>query len=190
VECEFYPKSTRAPPKKAGKSKPQALEEGQSGNPSGRPKDLANFGEILMKEFYKTVIANLGGKTVKKMQGEIVAQQMVKNASVEGAAAMAPLLKFIEAMRRAKRREAMKAAEGSVEITGTSKKHILYQEMMHVASVYTGRPTRTASPRRRPVSRSASKATRLCIADIKDVVTAVIKSFYQNVTHDIELQAD
>jgi hypothetical protein len=51
--------------------------KGVSGNPSGRPKDLAKFGDLLMKEFYKTVTANLGGKTVKKTQGEIVAQQMV-----------------------------------------------------------------------------------------------------------------
>jgi hypothetical protein len=51
--------------------------EGQSGNKSGRPKDLGRFGEILMKEFYRTVVASMGGKTVKKTQGEIVAQQMV-----------------------------------------------------------------------------------------------------------------
>jgi len=44
--------------------------KGQSGNKSGRPKDLANFGELLMKEFYKTVIASMGGKTVKRSQGE------------------------------------------------------------------------------------------------------------------------
>jgi Bacterial regulatory proteins, tetR family len=42
---------------------------GQSGNKSGRPKDLANFGELLMKEFYKTVIVSMGGKTVKRSQG-------------------------------------------------------------------------------------------------------------------------
>jgi hypothetical protein len=47
--------------------------KGQTGNPSGRPKDLRKFGDILMKEFYKTVTASLGGKTVHKMQGEIVA---------------------------------------------------------------------------------------------------------------------
>jgi Family of unknown function (DUF5681) len=52
--------------------------EGQSGNKSGRPKDLGRFGEILMKEFYGTVVASMGGKTVKKIQGEIVAQQMVR----------------------------------------------------------------------------------------------------------------
>ena len=33
--------------------------KGQSGNKSGRPKDLGRLGEILMKEFYKTVAANL-----------------------------------------------------------------------------------------------------------------------------------
>ena len=55
--------------------------KGQTGNLSGRPKDLANFGDLLMKEFYKTVTAVMNGKTVKKSQGEIVAQQMVKNAT-------------------------------------------------------------------------------------------------------------
>jgi hypothetical protein len=34
--------------------------KGQSGNKSGRPKNLAKFGDILMKEFYKTVVANMG----------------------------------------------------------------------------------------------------------------------------------
>jgi hypothetical protein len=48
------------------------------------PKDLANFGEILMREFCKTVVARMGGKTVKRSQGEIVAQQMVKNAILKG----------------------------------------------------------------------------------------------------------
>ena len=52
--------------------------EGRSANKSGRPKDRGRFGEILMKEFYRTVIASMGGKTVKKTQGEIVAQQMVR----------------------------------------------------------------------------------------------------------------
>jgi hypothetical protein len=36
--------------------------KGQSGNKSGGPKDLGRFGEILMKEFYKTVAASMNGK--------------------------------------------------------------------------------------------------------------------------------
>ena len=55
--------------------------KGQSGNKAGRPKNLAKFGDLLMKEFYKTVVASLGGKTVKKMQGEIVAQQWSRTPS-------------------------------------------------------------------------------------------------------------
>jgi hypothetical protein len=39
----------------------------------GQPKDLARFGDILIREFYKTVPVNLAGKTVNKTQGEIVA---------------------------------------------------------------------------------------------------------------------
>ena len=35
-----------------------------------------------MKEFYKTVVASMNGQAVKKTQGEIVAQQMVKNAII------------------------------------------------------------------------------------------------------------
>jgi len=35
--------------------------KGSSPNPGGRPKDLAKFGDILMKEFYKTVAANTVG---------------------------------------------------------------------------------------------------------------------------------
>jgi hypothetical protein len=51
---------------------------------NGRPKDLARFGDILMREFYKTVPVNLAGKTVNKTQGEIVALEIVKNAILKG----------------------------------------------------------------------------------------------------------
>ena len=37
--------------------------KGVSPNPGGRPKDLARFGDILMREFYKTVVATMNGKT-------------------------------------------------------------------------------------------------------------------------------
>ena len=50
--------------------------EGQPGNKSGRPWDRGRFGELLMKEFCRIAVASMGGKTVKKTQGEIVAQQM------------------------------------------------------------------------------------------------------------------
>jgi hypothetical protein len=42
--------------------------KGQIGNAKGRPKDLARFGDILMREFYKTILASLAGKTVNKTQ--------------------------------------------------------------------------------------------------------------------------
>jgi hypothetical protein len=62
--------------------------------------------------FYKTVVANIGGKTVKKTQGEIVAHQMVKNAIMKGPAAMSLLPKFIEAdeAREAARRRVGRVA--------------------------------------------------------------------------------
>jgi hypothetical protein len=111
--------------------------KGVSGNPSGRPKDLRKFGDILMKEFYKTVAASLGGKTVKKSQGEIVATMMVKNAISKGPASLSILLKFIEAHEaREAAREALKAkqiAEGSVEIDWDAEKEALYQRLMAAA---------------------------------------------------------
>jgi Family of unknown function (DUF5681) len=88
---------------------------GQSGNPrgrpKGRPKDLANFGELLMKEFHKQVPALIGGKTVVKSQGEIVAAQMVKNAiTTKQPAYLNILLRFIEA------HESRKALKDALEL--------------------------------------------------------------------------
>ena len=130
-----YAVGNKKPPK-AHQFKP-----GQSGNlrgrPKGRPKDLGNFGEILMKEFYKPVVANMGGKTVKKSQGEIVATMMVKNAVSKGPASLNILLKFIEAHEaRQAASEALKAkqiAEGSVEIDWDAEKEELYQRLMAAA---------------------------------------------------------
>jgi hypothetical protein len=52
---------TRRSPPLTGKAKRLAnlipYKKGVSGNPSGKPKDLAEFGDLLMKEFYKTVAA-------------------------------------------------------------------------------------------------------------------------------------
>ena len=108
--------------------------KGVSGNKSGRPKDLARFGDLLMKEFYKTVAANLGGKAVNKMQGEIVAMQMVKNAINKGPVAMNLLLKFIEQheAREARREELKlkKIAEGSEEIDWDAEKREIYQRLL------------------------------------------------------------
>jgi hypothetical protein len=112
--------------------------KGQSGNKSGRPKDLAKFGDILMKEFYRTVAANLGGKTVKKSQGEIVARQMVKNAISKGPASLNILLKFVEAhearQAAAELAKAKKVADGSVEIDWDAEKEELYQRVMNAAN--------------------------------------------------------
>jgi hypothetical protein len=109
--------------------------KGQSGNKSGRPKDLANFGDILMKEFYKTVPATLAGKVVNKTQGEILAQVMMKNAiTTKQASHIALLLKFMEAHEsRLAALEAVKlkqVAEGSVEIDWDDEKEKAYQELV------------------------------------------------------------
>jgi hypothetical protein len=111
---------------------------GLSGNKSGKPKDLAKFGNLLMKEFYKTVVAQMNGKTVKKSQGEIVATMMVKNAIAKGPVAMNLLLKFIEAheAREAKREELLlrKKLDGSVEIDWDDEKEQLYQRVVRAMS--------------------------------------------------------
>jgi hypothetical protein len=49
-----------------------------------------------MKDFYKPILVNVNGKTVKTSQAEIVAQQMIKNAITKGGAATKLLLKFME----------------------------------------------------------------------------------------------
>jgi predicted transport protein len=132
-------------PYKVGNKKPPLhtrFQKGKSGNAGGRPKgsskDLANFGDILMKEFYKTVPANLGGKTVNKMQGELVAHQMIYNAIKKGQAAhMKLLLQFMEQHEaRAAAREALqikKHAEGSVEIDWDAEKHELAERLIKKA---------------------------------------------------------
>jgi hypothetical protein len=112
---------------------------GQSGNPrgrpKGRPKDLANFGELLMKEFYKQVPALIAGKTVIKSQGEIVANQMVKNAiTTKQPAYLSILLKFIEAHeQRQALRDALKLKQinsGAVKIDWDEEKKKIYQDLM------------------------------------------------------------
>jgi hypothetical protein len=128
-------------PYKVGNKKPPLetqFQKGVSGNPRGRPKgrakDLTNLADLVMKEFYKPVVVNIGGKTVKKSQAEIVAQQMVKNAIKKGGAAVKLLLKFIEEheAREARREElkAKKLAEEYIEIDWDEEKKQLYQRLM------------------------------------------------------------
>jgi hypothetical protein len=87
-----------------------------------------------MKEVSKTVVAGMGGKTVKTSHLKIVAHQMVKNAITKGPAAMNLLLKFMEAHEaRQAAREALKAkqiAEGSIEIDWEEEKEKPYQELV------------------------------------------------------------
>jgi hypothetical protein len=134
---EIVSDDQEAPPltgKAKGYANLKPWKKGVSGNKSGRPKDLGKFGEILMREFYKTVVANMGGKTVKKTQGELVAAQMVKSAIVKGGNAASLLLKFIEAHEaRAARREELKLkkqADGSEEIDWDAEREEVYQRLL------------------------------------------------------------
>ena len=129
-------------PYKVGNKKPPLhtrFQKGKSGNPGGRPKasskDLAHFGDILTKEFYKKVPAQLAGKVVNRTQGEILAQQMIKNAIVtKKSSHVALLLKFMEQHEaRLAALEAIKAkqvAEGSVEIDWDDEKEKAFQELV------------------------------------------------------------
>jgi hypothetical protein len=109
--------------------------KGHSPNPGGKPKGLARFGDILAKEFLKTVPANIAGQTVNKTQGEILAQVMMKNAiTTKQASHIALLLKFMEAHEsRLAALEAVKikqVAEGSIEIDWDDEKEKAYQELV------------------------------------------------------------
>jgi Family of unknown function (DUF5681) len=78
------------------------FKKGVSGNPKGRPKSASKkkgrdyLDDHLMKHFYKPILVNVNGKTVKTSQAKIVAQQMIKNAITKGGAATKLLLKFME----------------------------------------------------------------------------------------------
>jgi hypothetical protein len=109
--------------------------KGSSPNPGGKPKGLARFGDLLAKEFLKTVPANIAGQTVNKTQGEILAQVMMKNAiTTKQASHIGILLKFMEAhenpLAALEAVKLKKVAEGSVEIDWDDEKEKAYQELV------------------------------------------------------------
>jgi hypothetical protein len=132
-------------PYKVGNKKPPLhtrFPKGKSGNPGGRPKasskDLANIGDLLMKELYKTVPASLGGKTINKMQGEIFMMQMMKAAINGKVSDRRLLLQFIEAheVRAAKREEARlkKQADSYREIDWDDEKEKIYHRLVEATA--------------------------------------------------------
>jgi hypothetical protein len=132
-------------PYKVGNKKPPLntrFKPGQSGNPSGRPKgrskNLDNFGDILMKELYKTVPANLGGKTVSKTQGELLAIRMMKYAINGGPPAQKILLQSIaeHVARQARQAEiqAKKEAEGSTELDWDAEREEIYERLLRATA--------------------------------------------------------
>jgi hypothetical protein len=127
-------------PYKVGNKKPPLhtrFPKGKSGNPGGRPKgrskDLTNVGQLLMKELYKTVPVNMGGKIVNKMQAEVLVAQMVKQAIAKGGVSTRLALKFMEeheAREAAKEeRKAKQVAEGSSEIDWDAEREETYRRL-------------------------------------------------------------
>jgi hypothetical protein len=122
----------------------------QKGNTfgKGRPKDLARFGDLVMREFFKTVPASLGGKTVNKMQGEIIAMQMTKAAINGKALDRRLLLQFVEAheAREARREELRlkKQADGSEEIDWDAEREEVYQQLRKATAAIL----RTTAPKK------------------------------------------
>ena len=104
------------------------FQKGNTFGKNGRPKDLARFGTILMGMFYKSVPVQLGGKVVNKMQGDVLAMQMMKAAINGTMSDRRLLLQFIEAheVREAKREELRlkKQANGSQEIDWDAEREI------------------------------------------------------------------
>ena len=128
------------------------FQKGKSGNPGGRPKgpskdlNLVNLGELFTRELYKTVVANVNGKVVKKSQAEVLVSQMVKQAIHKGGTATRIALQFMEAheAREAAREErrAKQEAEGSVEIDWDAEKERVYQDLMaRATSLVQSTPT-------------------------------------------------
>ena len=107
---------------------------GQSGNPNGRPKNLARLGQIIMDEVYKSVPVSLAGQTVNRVQGEIFAMQMMKAAINGKAADRRLLLQFMEQheirQERLEEKKAKQIEEGSVEIDWDAEKERAYQDLM------------------------------------------------------------
>jgi uncharacterized protein DUF5681 len=113
--------------------------KGESGNPSGKPKNLARLGDLFTQELFKTVPVTMGGQIVNKMQAEVLVSQMVKQAIAKGGTATRIALQFMEdheAREAAKEeRKAKQAAEGSVEIDWDAEKHELAERLIKKAEL-------------------------------------------------------
>ena len=112
--------------------------KGQSGNPSGRPKNLARLGDLFTQELFKTVPVSMGGKIVNRMQAEILVAQMVKQAIAKGGNYTKLSLQFMEQHEaREEKREERKAkqiAEGSTEIDWDAEREATYARLREQAA--------------------------------------------------------
>jgi hypothetical protein len=113
--------------------------KGQSGNPSGKPKNLARLGDLFAQELFKHVPVTMGGKIVNKMQAEILVSQMVKQAIAKGGTSTRIALQFMEdhEAREAasEERKAKQAAEGGAEIDWDAEKHELAERLIKKAEL-------------------------------------------------------
>jgi hypothetical protein len=143
-------------PYKVGNKKPPLhtrFQKGKSGNPSGRPKgsskDLAHFGDILTKELYKKVPAQLAGKVVNKMQGDILAMQMMKAAINGKMSDRRLLLQFIEQhearVARLEELKLKKQADGSEEIDWDVEREETYQRLLKATAEIAQLPAPTTN---------------------------------------------
>lgn len=133
------------PPAPVGREKgyanlrPKPWKKGQSGNPSGRPKNLARIGDLFTKEMFKSVPVKMEGMIVNKLQAEILVSQMVKQAISKGGQATRLALQFMEQHEaREERREERKAkqiAEGLVEFDWDAEKHELAERLIRKAEL-------------------------------------------------------
>ena len=82
------------PAEKVGPGKPPRhtrFKPGQSGNPTGRPKDSKNFATILQQQLRKKVTITIDGKPKRVTVQEVIARRLA-NDSMKGATKAMELL--------------------------------------------------------------------------------------------------
>ncbi len=73
VNPSLYKVGNKCPPKE------HQFKEGNSGNPTGRPKRRPSFHSLLTKQLQKTVTVSKNGKSVRMTNYELIAQQLISS---------------------------------------------------------------------------------------------------------------